>query len=42
MATYKDVLMLVDKVSEPLKKIQNNTEKLREKFGRLQREVRAC
>lgn len=36
MATYKDVLMLVDKVSEPLRKIQNNTEKLRDKFGKLQ------
>lgn len=29
MATYKDVLMLVDKVSAPLQKIQNNTEKMR-------------
>jgi len=36
MATYKDVLVLVDKVSEPLRKIQNNTEKLRDKFGKLQ------
>lgn len=36
MATYKDVLMLVDKVSEPLKKIQNNTEKLQDKFKKLQ------
>ena len=36
MATYKDVLMLVDKVSEPLRKIQNNTDKLRDKFSKLQ------
>lgn len=36
MATYKDVLMLVDKVSEPLKKIQNNTDKLQDKFKKLQ------
>lgn len=36
MATYKDVLVLVDKVSEPLRKIQNNIEKLRDKFGKLQ------
>lgn len=36
MATYKDVLVLVDKVSEPLKKIQNNTDKLQDKFKKLQ------
>ena len=35
MATYKDVLVLVDKVSAPLKKIQGNTDKLREKMSRL-------
>ena len=35
MATYKDVLMLVDKVSAPLKKIQGNTDKLRDKMGKL-------
>ena len=32
MATYKDVLMLVDKVSGPLKKIQGNTDKLKDKM----------
>ena len=37
MATYKDVLVLVDKVSAPLKKIQNNTDRLRDKFNRLQK-----
>lgn len=36
MATYKDVLVLVDKVSAPLKKIQGNTDKLRDKMGKLQ------
>lgn len=36
MATYKDILVLVDKVSEPLKKIQNNTEKLQGRFKKLQ------
>jgi hypothetical protein len=35
MATYKDVLVLVDKVSAPLKKIQGNTDKLREKMSKL-------
>lgn len=35
MATYKDVLVLVDKVSAPLKKIQDNTDKLREKMSKL-------
>lgn len=40
MATYKDVLMLVDKVSEPLRKIQNNTEKLKEKFSKLKSGVK--
>lgn len=35
MATYKDVLMLVDKVSEPLKKISKNTDKFREKTAKL-------
>lgn len=32
MATYKDVLMLVDKVSEPLRKIQATTEKTQKSF----------
>ena len=32
MATYKDVLMLVDKVSEPLKKIQAASEKTKNSF----------
>lgn len=32
MATYKDVLMLVDKVSEPLRKIQSATEKTNKSF----------
>lgn len=40
MATYKDVLMLIDKVSEPLRKIQNNTEKLKEKFSKLKSGVK--
>lgn len=40
MATYKDVLMLVDKVTDPLKKIQNNTDKLRDKFGKLRNGVK--
>lgn len=40
MATYKDVLMLVDKVTEPLKEIQNNTDKLRDKFGKLRNGVK--
>ena len=35
MATYKDVLVLVDKVSAPIKKIQGNTDKLRDKMSRL-------
>lgn len=35
MATYKDVLVLVDKVSAPLKKIQGNTDKLRDKMSKL-------
>jgi len=35
MATYKDVLMLVDKVSAPLKKIQGNTDKLKDKMSKL-------
>jgi hypothetical protein len=35
MATYKDVLVLVDKVSAPLKKIQGNTDKLRNKMSKL-------
>lgn len=35
MATYKDVLILVDKVSQPLKKIQDNTDKMRNSFNKL-------
>ena len=35
MATYKDVLMLVDKVSEPLRKIQATTEKTQKSLQNL-------
>lgn len=35
MATYKDVLMLVDKVSEPLRKIQATTEKTQKSIQNL-------
>ena len=35
MATYKDVLMLVDKVSEPLKKISENAQKAQGKLSGL-------
>ncbi len=35
MATYKDVLLLIDKVSAPLKKIQENTRKATEKTNKL-------
>ena len=34
MATYKDILLLVDKVSAPLKKIQENTRKATEKTNK--------
>lgn len=40
MATYKDVLILVDKVSAPLKKIQNNTDKLKDKMNRLSKGIK--
>lgn len=48
MATYKDVLMLVDKVSAPLKDIQKNTDKtnkkidtMRDKLGRVGNNMKA-
>lgn len=40
MATYKDVLELVDKVSQPLRKISENTEKAQGKLGKLREKLR--
>lgn len=37
MATYKDIMFLVDKVSAPLKKMQENARKTSEKMGKLQK-----
>ncbi len=36
MATYKDILLLVDKVSAPLKKIQDNLKKTTEQSSKMQ------
>lgn len=40
MATYKDILLLVDKVSGPLKKIQENTRKATEKTNKFQEKIK--
>jgi hypothetical protein len=37
MATYKDVLMLVDKVTEPLKKINKQTQQTTEKMQNMKK-----
>ena len=40
MATYKDVLMLVDKVSEPLKKIQKQSQVTTEKMQNMKKQLK--
>lgn len=40
MATYKDVLMLVDKVSEPLKKIQKQSQATTEKMQNMKKQLK--
>jgi ABC-type transporter Mla subunit MlaD len=40
MATYKDVLMLVDKVSQPLQKIAENTEKAQGKLAKMREKLK--
>ena len=40
MATYKDVLMLVDKVTEPLKRINKQTQQTNEKIQNMKKQVK--
>lgn len=40
MATYKEVLMLVDKVSEPLKRISKQTQQMTGKFANLKSQLK--
>lgn len=40
MATYKDVLMLVDKVTEPLKKINKQTQQTTEKMQNMKKQLK--